>query len=149
MEASQAFQDKSLQKGEKEATRALRAAVWKVSKLPEKWHSMYTSAACQIGHRPTANLNRLPHQWLLRAASRCYDLRPWVLGQLGMRAVESSESDLHEGRHGIVHLRRLPDGALLCLEPKRRERSVVRPALCDATSEEFWRMCLHSTLSFH
>ena len=57
-------------------------------------------------------------------------------------------SDLHEGRHGVVNLRRLPDGALLGLEPKGRERSVVGAALGDAAGEQVRGVCLqHSHVS--
>mmetsp|Transcript_38188 Transcript_38188/g.96676 ORF Transcript_38188/g.96676 Transcript_38188/m.96676 type:complete len:523 (-) Transcript_38188:1676-3244(-) len=38
----------------------------------------------------------------------------------------------HEGRHARVHVRRLPQRALLVLEPKRRERAVERAGARDA-----------------
>ena len=54
-----------------------------------------------------------------------------------------SEADLHEGRHGVVDLRRLPDSALLGLESERRERPVVGAALGDAARKEVRGMRLH------
>ena len=43
-------------------------------------------------------------------------------------AASAAAPRLHERRHGDVRLRRLPQRALLRLEPERRQRAVVRPA---------------------
>ena len=47
-----------------------------------------------------------------------------------------SGADLHEGRHGVVDLRRLPDGSLLGLEAEGRKRPVVGAALGDAARKQ-------------
>ncbi len=65
---------------------------------------------------------------------------------LGFRVLgpEIQTAHLHEGRHGIVDLGRLPDGALLSLEAEGRQRPVVCAALGDAAGEQIRRVRLQT-----
>ena len=65
------------------------------------------------------------------------------VGRFWCRVVQVCfKAHLHEGRHGVVDLRRLPDGALLCLEAKGRQRSVVGATLGNPACEQIWCMRL-------